>query len=734
MSTLPDSFTEAQGSILERVARGIPLQRSLEEIVRFIEAQAAGMRCSIVLVEAGVISDVVAPTLPSPYAEALVGLKIGPTAGSCGAAAYLGRRVIVSDIATHPNWALYRDLALPHGLRACWSTPIFGTDQAVLGTFAMYYAEVAEPRAHELEWVDVATHLASIAVLRARSEAALRRSEARARQLALLFSVSSAVNEAIVRLRDPQSIYEFACRIAVEQGLAGLAWIGSCTPDRGRIEVVARHGHGVALLDVIELDPGDEPVRQGQLERTLDTGKASLCHDIAADPNFRWKVTALRSCAVFPLNSDGAVFGVFVLYASQPGYFQDQEVAILTALAANISFGVELANAQRERQQLATQLERSQRLYSLGTLAGGIAHDFNNILAAIAGNAELALLDSHAQNGVRSHVVEIQKAARRGSDLVRQILTFGRREQPKRELIDPRSVVEEALQLLRPTLPQGVTLRMSCAGQLPQLAADSTQLHQIIMNLGTNALQAMGSGGGTIDVTLDTCVVDAAMVTKLVDLAVGSYMRIRVTDTGCGMDEATLRQAFDPFFTTKDPGKGTGLGLAVVHGIVMGHGGAIDVCSERGVGTAFTLYFPAGPGETRVVTTRQVESSESQLHVMYVDDDEMLVTLAAQALESPACHVTGFTDPLAALECFAKAPEKFDVIVTDMSMPTLPGFELAARVHRLRADIPIIVTSGYLRPQDYEMAERLSISKLVYKPNTLGEFAALLASEFAQLH
>jgi hypothetical protein len=277
MGDYSGSFKAGQWAVLERVAAGAPLPELLEEIVRFIERQAPGMLCSIVLLDADhrCIRHGGAPSLPPGFIRMLDGLPIGPNAGSCGAAPYRGESVVAADIATHPAWKDYRHLALPYGLRACWSSPIFSPEKEVLGTFAMYYHEIREPNERETGWVDAATHLASIAILRARAELSLLRSEARSRQIARLYAVSNAVNEAIVRMREPQALYDFACRIAVEQGLATLAWVGLYETAQQDIRPVARHGKESAYVDAIRLNLGDDLMNKGPAARRARLRPAS---------------------------------------------------------------------------------------------------------------------------------------------------------------------------------------------------------------------------------------------------------------------------------------------------------------------------------------------------------------------------------------------------------------------------------------------------------------------------
>ena len=372
-----NSFDTGQHQVLEKVASGAPLPIILEAIVRLVEQQAEGMLCSVLLVddEHQTLVDGVAPNLPSAYMRAIDGTKIGPDVGSCGAAAHFRERIVVEDIATHPNWARFRDLALAHQLRACWSTPIFSPEQVLLGTFAMYYREPRGPRAPELAWVSAATHLAAIAITRDRAERSLRASESHARHLARLYAVSSSVNEAIVRVRDPQEIFDVACRIAVEKGLAQLAWLGVYRDRDDRMQPLARFGNDNGYVDAILLGLNDDRVNRGPAARALQTGTPAISNDITSDPGFFFKDEAarrqFRSCAVFPLRLAGGARGVFAIYGDRPGFFGAEEIKVLGALADHLSLAVEAIGNEVERRRLFTalgertaQVERTQGLYN----------------------------------------------------------------------------------------------------------------------------------------------------------------------------------------------------------------------------------------------------------------------------------------------------------------------------------------------------------------------------------
>jgi signal transduction histidine kinase/ActR/RegA family two-component response regulator len=387
-----------------------------------------------------------------------------------------------------------------------------------------------------------------------------------------------------------------------------------------------------------------------------------------------------------------------------------------------------------ERKKLDQQLQVSQRLESVGQLAAGIAHDFNNILTAIAGNAKLALTALPIDNPVHESVAEIQKASVRATQLVRQILTFSRQQAPKRLVIKLAPVVEEALKLLRAGLRAGIDIRTHFDLGLPDVFADSTQIHQIVMNLATNAADAMAKQSvGLLEIRSESVSVDADLAHTTPELHEGRYARLSIRDNGCGMDKATTARIFEPFYTTKPPGEGTGLGLSVVHGIMKTHGGAITVYSEPGKGTVFQLYLPAAQEAAEEART-QLSQGEFRGHgerVLYIDDEEPLVFLMTRMLTQLGYKVTGCSEPTKALEMFSSGPHDFDVVVSDLSMPQMSGVDLARELLQIRPGMPILIASGYIGSEDNEQVRNLGLPDLLLKPDTIEELSQRLHEVFA---
>jgi PAS domain S-box-containing protein len=390
--------------------------------------------------------------------------------------------------------------------------------------------------------------------------------------------------------------------------------------------------------------------------------------------------------------------------------------------------------AQIVKEQLEAQLRQSQKMEAIGTLAGGIAHDFNNILGAILGYGELALQHCAADTELRRYLDNVMHATERAKLLVERILGFSRSGLGDRVPVDVESVVTETLELLQASLPASIRLQSRIDAANAAVIGDATYLHQVAMNLCTNAVQAMESGG-LLSVVLDRAEVSEPRTLSRGSIARGSYVRLMVSDTGTGIPPAVLDRMFDPFFTTKEVGEGTGLGLSLVHGIVADLGGAIDVTTTAGVGTRFEIWLPV-TGEAAIPL---VEASGTLPRgrgetVMIVDDERPLVDLAEEIIADLGYEPVGFASSSAALEAFRAAPERFDLVLTDESMPELIGTELAQAIRRLRPNIPIILMTGYGGTQLANRAADIGLSDVLRKPLHRRELADSLARVLETVH
>jgi PAS domain S-box-containing protein len=370
------------------------------------------------------------------------------------------------------------------------------------------------------------------------------------------------------------------------------------------------------------------------------------------------------------------------------------------------------------------QFRQAQKLEAIGTLAGGVAHDFNNILAAINGYTELALLTLRESPDVRESLEAVLKASSRAADLTRQILMFSRQQPLERRPILLHSIAAECIALLRATLPATIEFDTSLAADAPTVLADATQIHQILMNLGTNAWHAMKDHPGRLQVRLEKCLVDAAYASTHPQLRVGTYARISVSDTGSGMDQARLRRIFEPFFTTKPIGEGTGLGLAVVHGIMDSHDGVITVYSQPGEGTVFHLYFPAhaGAAAAPAIADETLPRGHGE-RLLFVDDEELLALLGQKTLAALGYEVEFTTQSKTALAMVRADPSRFALVFTDQTMPEMTGLALATQLRAIRPGLPIILTTGYGLSLTPERLAAAGIGQLLLKPTTLHSLA-----------
>ena len=956
-------ISRKQAEILELIARSAPLEEILSHICRSVETEAPDVFCSILLVTAtgSELTHAAAPSLPGSYLEKLNSVPVAPTVGSCGAAAFGRKPVYIESIAESPNWRGYRELALAHGLKACWSTPILGDDQALLGTFALYRKEEGLPEPRHLSLIEVAAHTAAIGISQARRQHAIRDLADRLdialtgaklgvwewdphTQRISLSAVGSSIygvpereldSAAVDRLVVPQDLGRL--RGVVAEALAKGApfrvhyriirpdgecrWIESM----GRGDMSQNNGNladariTAVFQDVTESKTIEEAFRAlvplseaeagpaffaktcDQLSRVFRCPMA-LVGEFPPDGMNRirslaaWVDGALqmpfekwlegspcaqvlnRAGSVFhvptqarqlyptdPLlaklgvesyigiliqSAEGAPIGMMVVMDRQPTSITPQLENVLRLFAARAGVEIErgrhldalriaearlrsaIENAyeglvltdirgrityatpavaqitgctvdhwigkrwrelvleedlerldqhiqrllvapgtrltvelrvkhqdggfrwiqcsdanqlddpslhsvvsnfrditqqratESAREKLEADLQQSQKMEALGTLAGGIAHDFNNILGAIMGCAGLVRVQCGDNAEALQNLDDLLKASNRAKELVKQILTFSRRQDYHRVVIDPVLILTESARLLKASLPATVTLQVKSGPNLPAILADPTLIQQIILNLATNAAQALDSRLGEVHLDFSPLMrTEEDPQDAPPQLKPGRYAVLTVRDNGLGMAESVQRRMFEPFFTTKAPGQGTGLGLAVVHGIARAHDAEIQVASQPGVGTTFKVYFPEAVTQDTPVAAPvpAVPTHHRHGRIMLVDDEDSLLRVTQRVLTLGGCEVKAFHRPDEALEHFEKVPTDFDLVITDYSMPGFTGLELGRRLRELNPHTPLILCTGYNSGVTEAEAERLGFAEVLLKPLAIEE-------------
>ena len=381
---------------------------------------------------------------------------------------------------------------------------------------------------------------------------------------------------------------------------------------------------------------------------------------------------------------------------------------------------------EREKARLEDHLRHAQKMEAIGTLAGGIAHDFNNILAAILGFTELTLLLVPKGSQEHYNLTQVLTAGERAKELVKQILTFSRKASQERRPLEINAIINEALKLLRASLPTTIDIQQNLSHHSFMVFADPTQLHQILMNLCSNAAHAMGEKGGILEVNLEKIHLGGVDPLKYPGLTQGPYVKLTVSDTGQGIDQEIIGRIFEPFFTTKEVGEGTGMGLAMVHGIVKSYGGEVTVSSQPEQGTTFTILLPEFMGEvgTRTAATAPLPTGNDS--ILFIDDEEMLVNMSREILKKLGYQVVAKTSSLEALKIFQAQPGKFDLVITDQTMPHMTGMQLAQEFRHLRPDIPIILCTGYSDKVSKDKLKAAGINELLMKPFIIHNLAATI--------
>jgi two-component system, cell cycle sensor histidine kinase and response regulator CckA len=379
-----------------------------------------------------------------------------------------------------------------------------------------------------------------------------------------------------------------------------------------------------------------------------------------------------------------------------------------------------------EQEEMKNQLRQALKMESIGTLSGGIAHDFNNILSIIVGNAELAMEEVPEKNGAHSNLKEIRNACLRAAKIVKQLLNFSRKTGQELRPSKMTAMVEETLRFLRSAIPSTIEIQTNMTAAHDVVLADPVQINEIILNLCINASHAMELTGGVLETTVENAMLTPEDADRYPDLPRGHYVKVMVSDTGSGIGAENIDRIFDPYFTTKEIGKGTGMGLSVVHGIVKNHNGAISVESEPGKGAVFTILLPAAAGKPEIETETLGDLPTGNETLLFVDDEEPIVRLAEQLLGRIGYRVVTKMSPVEALEAFRSNPDHFHAVITDMTMPQMTGDRLAQKLMEIRKDIPIIICTGYSVMMDAEQARAAGIAAYLMKPVDMREMAQTL--------
>ncbi len=631
-----EDFFNGQNQVLEMIAGGEPLAETLDTLLRVIEHQADEMICSIlVLTEGGTqIRHAAAPRLPRSYMASIDGTLVGPAAGSCGTAAFRRTAVVVSDIAQDPLWQNYRDFALAHGLRACWSTPIFDIQHRLVGTFAVYMRQPGTPSPRHIHLIDVAVHIAAICFSHHETERRLRD------QADILQKAGDSI--VVTDLHDRVTFWNASAART-------LGWPPAEAQGRSLRELL-----GESVLHEIEV------ARAGAKANADWRGELHLRHRNSQPVVVDARITVLRDAA--------------------------DEVQGRLIIATDIT----------EKRRIEEQFFRAQRLESLGMLAAGIAHDLNNVLAPMLLAAPM--LRDHATDPADIRLIAtLEKSAERGAALVRQILGFAHGVDGGHRVIQVKHLLRDVATFIQETFPKSIVLDDHIPSDLWPIKANPTQVHQVLLNLTVNARDAMPQGG-TLTLRGENAVLSAEAANEIPEARPGTFLALHVEDTGTGISPEVLSRIWEPFFTTKDVGKGTGLGLSTVRGIVETHGGFVSLQTTPGKGTSFRIYFPAEVSPPSIdaapVSTPAIQARGNGDLILVVDDEPSIRNMSAAILTRHGYRVLTAADGAEGVSLFAPRSREIRIVVTDLNMPNLDGAAFASVIQRLNPAVKIIAVSG----------------------------------------
>ena len=767
--------------ILELIARGTPVEKTLAEVVQMVEEQLPGSLCSVLLLdETSCLQVGAAPSLPAAYNAAIHGARIGPRRGSCGASAFHGRTVVTADIANDDIWTEFRDLALAHQLRSCLSVPIFASGHVpgieggrVLGTFAVYRREVGPPDPHAFAIVSGAlsggndalhqsthalavagaAHLARVAIERELAQRAIRDSEERFRNVL-------DASPALVYLKDLDGRYMFVNRRVVEVlGIPYARWIGhtarelvpadmadqfdrnaqvvreTLRPHQVEETGFAADGRPITALSIlfplfrssgepyalcgISTDISDRKFAEQERDYIWNNSPDPVCiagfdgflHQLNPAWTLRlgWTVEELQAqpwlAFVHPDDLDATkaagervrqgetVYGFTNRYRAKDGSYRWFSWNAIPFPEQQSIYG--FIRDITEEHQLAEQVRQAQKMEAIGQLAGGVAHDFNNLLTVINGYTAMLLNEESAQSARRESLAAVRDAGERAAALTAQLLAFSRKAIVEPKVLDLNEATASTIRLLRRLVGEDVRFEASFTPGLPNIRIDPGQLEQVLMNLVVNARDAMPTGG-LLQVSTRETVLPVGLTGESSDTPSGRYVKLVVSDTGIGMSDAVKAHLFEPFFTTKGVGKGTGLGLATVYGIVRQAGGTILVDSEVGKGTTFHVLFPARDTVSEVDRPRPTHTSPKGHETLLIVEDEPAVRRFTRvSLERQGYRVHEAASGGDALAMDDADLAEVSLLITDVIMPLVGGRQLADELRERCPDMRVLYMSGY---------------------------------------
>jgi len=648
-----ESFANQTSNILEMVATSCPASEIYNAICHLYEDKNPHMRASILCLKGDQLFHCSAPSLPADYSQAIDGANIGPCAGSCGTAAFFGKEVIVEDIASDPLWAEYKAVALPHGLRACWSEPVMGENGKVLGTFAMYFDQPGTPTEQELKEIRGGAGLVAIVMEREIREA-------------MLHKLSQAIDHA---------------------GSSMLITNGDGVVEYVNPAFTALTGYSA-----------EEAI--GKTPRILKSGKQpdefyeSMWNIISSGQGWQGKVVDRKK--------DGSLFPAMLNIAP----IADEHGTITYYVASHADLS--------ELEEMEEQFRQAQKMEAVGTLVGGIAHDFNNMLAGMTGNIYLSKKHVSGIPEVVQKLDNVEQLAMRAADMIQQLLTFARKDRVNIKRMPFTPFIKETLKFLRPSVPENIAMQQDICSESLTIEGDATQLHQVLMNLVNNARDALdGVASPCITTRLDVFQADAEWIEHHA-VASDAYAHLSVADNGCGIPEHQTEHLFEPFFTTKEQGKGTGLGLAMVFGAIKTHHGIIDVDSVEGEGTTFHVYLPL-PEPEDVLAATSIDDGEvcegNGEMILLADDEQHILDTGKEVLESLGYRVVTARNGERAVELFAEHADTIDLCLFDIVMPVMGGDQAANRIRKMNPNMKIIFATGYDKNTQDHLVDEVVLSK-----------------------